>query len=114
MNLGRVYPKRVGPTTLTTASVLQFTADKRLFIERFTATNYSASDSSITLYLTPSGASVADGYKLCGALVVPANDLTPIPIPVALDVGDKIYALAGDNTAVNLTFNVNDVEMSVQ
>lgn len=114
MNIGRVYPKRVGPTTLTTSSVLQFTADKRLFIERFLVTNYSGSDSTITIYLVPSGASVADQYKIVAALPITTLDQVSIPYPIPLENGDKIYALAGANTAINLVFNVNDVEMSYQ
>jgi hypothetical protein len=114
MNVGRVYPKRVGPTTLTTSAVSYYTADKRSFIERFSVTNWNSADSSITIYIVPSGESVADGYKIVGGMVVAANDQTSILFPVALEENDQVYALAGDASAVNLTFNVNLTEMSVQ
>lgn len=115
MNIGRVYPKRIGPTLLTTSAVLQFTADKRYGVERWTFTNYSINDLvDVTLYIVPSGASVADGYKIIGGLIVAANDITTIPLPIALDIGDKVYALTSTESSVNFTFNVNDVEMGIQ
>ena len=115
MNIGRVYPKRVGPTLLTTSSVLQFTADKRYGVDRWTFTNYSANNPvDVTVYIVPSGASVADGYKIIGELPVSATDISTVPLPIALDVGDKVYALASSATSVNMTFNVNDVEMGIQ
>jgi len=114
MNIGRVYPKRVGPTLLTTSAVLQFTADKRYGIERWTFTNYSVNDPvDVTVYIVPSGASVADGYKIIGELPVSTTDLITVPLPIALDVGDKIYALASVASSINMTFNVNETEMGL-
>lgn len=115
MNIGRVYPKRVGPTLLTASSALQFTADKRYGVERWNFTNYSANDPvDVTVYIVPSGASVADGYKIIGELPVAATDVISVPFPIALDIGDKIYALASTTSSVNFTFNVNDIEMEIQ
>lgn len=115
MNIGRVYPKRVGPTLLTTSAALQFVADKRYGIERWTFTNYSINDLvNVTLYIVPLGASVADGYKIIGELIVAPNDVTTVLIPIVLDIGDKVYALASSLDSINFTFNVNDVEMEIQ
>lgn len=115
MNIGRVYPKRIGPTLLTGSAVSQFTADKRYGIERWSFTNYSANDPvDVTVYIVPSGGSVADGYKIIGELPVAATDLTTVPFPIVLDVGDQIYALASTTSSINMTFIVNDVEMGIQ
>lgn len=114
MLIGRVYPKRIGPQTLTTSAVLYFTADKRYSIERFTVTNYSVTDANVTLHIVASGESVDDSNKLLGAVTVTANDLTTIPAPVVLDAGDKVYALASETSTLNLTFQVNDVEVGIQ
>lgn len=114
MNIRKVYPKRVGPTTLTTSAVLFFTADKRYAIERWTLTNYSASDATATIHIVPSGSSTADGNKLLGAVAIVANDMTTVPAPIILDVGDTVYALASANSSINLIFHVNDVDTESQ
>lgn len=115
MNIGRVYPKRIGPTLLTGSAALQFTADKRYGVTRWTFTNYSANDPvDVTLYVVPAGASVADAYKIIGELPIAGTDVNTVPLPIVLDVGDKVYAFASTTSSVNLTFNVNDVEMEIQ
>jgi|DEB0MinimDraft_3_1074331.scaffolds.fasta_scaffold07583_5 hypothetical protein len=115
MNIGKVYPKRVGPTLLTASAVSQFTADTRYGIERWSFTNYSATDPvDVTVYIVPSGGSVADGYKIIGELPVAATDLITVPFPITLDVGDQVYALASSTSSVNMTFLVNPVEIGIQ
>lgn len=115
MNIGKVYPKRIGPTLLTTSAVSQFTADTRYGIERWGFTNYSVNDPvDVTVYIVPSGGSVADGYKIIGEVPVSATDVNPIIFPIVLNVGDQVYALAGTASSVNLTFHVNPVEVGIQ
>lgn len=114
MILNKVYPKTVGPSTLTTGSVLYFTADKRYMVERWMFTNIAAADSTVTLYIVPSGSSVGNSYKILNAVTIPVNDQTSIQIPIVLEVGTKVYALAGDASAINFYFNINDVEFGVQ
>lgn len=115
MNIGRVYPKRIGPTLLTTSAVIQFTADRRYGIERWSFTNYSTTNPvDVTVYIVPSGGSVVDGYKIIGELPVAATDLTTIPFPIVLEIGDRVYALSSDAVSINMTFNVNPVEMEIQ
>ncbi len=114
MILERVYPKRVGPSTLTASAVTYFTADQRYAIERFTFANWTATDRTATLYVVPSGQSVGNSYKVLGEITVPANDTTTVVLPVILDSGDFISALASATSSINLVFNVNKTETSVQ
>ena len=112
MNIGRVYPKRVGPTPLSGSATSVFTADKRYGIEQFIFSNLSASDQTVSAYIVASGSSASSSNAFLTGVTVPANDVMPVKFPTFLNVGDSVYALASAST--NITFNVNDVEMGVQ
>lgn len=114
MNIRKVYPKGIGPSFLTTSAVTQFTADKRYGVERFCIANVTGTDTTISLYVVRAGGSVADSRKVLGELNIPANDQTTIELPVILEVGDFISALASASTSLTLMFNVNDVEVGIQ
>lgn len=114
MDIRKVYPKRVGPTTLTTSAVAIFTADKRYGIERFVFTNWSAADATVTLHIVTSGGSVGNGNKVMGGQTVTANDQTTVQLPIILEVGEAVYALCSATSSVNLTFLINDVEINLQ
>ena len=113
MNIGRVYPKRVGPVAVATGSATAvFTADKRYGIERFVVTNNQGVDATITLHVAASGVAAATANRFVSTMSVPASDVVTIEIPIILDNGDVIYAVG--SAAMNLMFNVNDVDIGVQ
>jgi hypothetical protein len=113
MNIGRVYPKRVGPAAVATGSATAvFTADKRYGIERFVVTNNQGADATITLHVASSGVAAATGNRIVSTMTVPASDVAIIEIPIMLDNGDVVYAVG--SSAINLMFNVNDVDIGAQ
>lgn len=114
MNLRNVYPKRIGPIALTTSAASVFFADKRYVIERMMFTNITAADDAVTVYIVAAGSSPAESNKICGTMVVPLYDVVIMGFPVILNTGDSIYAFASTASTINMTFNVNDVELEIQ
>lgn len=113
MNIRNVYPKRVGPAAVNTSvATAVFTANKRFAIERFVVTNNQGADATITIHVAPSGTAAGTTNSIVSAMTVPTDDVVIINIPVLLDNGDVVYAVG--SAAMNLMFNVNDVEVDQQ
>ncbi|MEQ1844132.1 MAG: hypothetical protein ABL983_00975 [Nitrospira sp.] len=112
MNIRNVYPKRVGPTPLSASATSVFTADKRYGIEQFIFSNISTTNQTVSAYIVTSGGSASTSNAFLTDVTIPSNDVMPIKFPTILNVNDSIYALA--SASVNMTFNVNDVEIGAQ
>lgn len=112
MNLRNVYPKRIGPTALAASAASIFEADKRYGIERFMLTNGAGTDGTASVYIVVSGGSPGATNAILIDGTVPANDMMIISFPIILNTGDRVYASSPDT--INITFNVNDVEIGAQ
>lgn len=89
-------------TTSATSAIYTVSADTQTIIDKFTATDVSGSGDTITVYIVPSGQSLANDYKLIVAKAVSANtclDLTELKNHI-LNAGDKIHLAAANASRV--------------
>lgn len=94
------HKRLVGPTVLTTSSVLAYTvpANKTSIIKQVVVTNTTASAATFTLRIGVNDA-------IFNAVSVAANDTMLINLSQVLAAGETLYAVASANSTLNLTIS---------
>jgi len=78
-------------------------AYERLFLE---VCNKTASDTTFSVYIVPSGGSIEDRWSRCKDAPLAAKETLVLPRHYTLDVGDKVYVTAGAANAVTAWANL--------
>lgn len=103
-------PKPITSAQLTTSAATYYTAPtvKASLIRQLVATNTTATNRTVTVYLVPSGGTAGAANELIITRIVPANDSIILweALNQALATGGTIQALADAGTAVTLSGSV--------
>jgi hypothetical protein len=89
---------------VTTSAVAYHAASALTIIDKFTASNTSGSDATLTVHLVPSGGSAAAGNKVLPSVNVEAGKVYLCAELVGhdLEAGDSIVALASVGSAISI------------
>jgi hypothetical protein len=102
MPLRMTFPKRVGPTLLTTSNVTLYTAPERVRMKSLVLSNSSGSAATVTVEIV--------SEPIISGLSIPANDIAMVGLDVTLERGEAVKARASVGGAMRVTFTVSDQE----
>jgi hypothetical protein len=97
--------RMTNPTQLGTSAVSVYTVGSGItaVVKQVLATNTTASASTLSMHLVPNAGSATTSNLIFAAIPVPANSTVVIDLSQVLNVGDQLFAFAGNATTVNLT-----------
>lgn len=96
----------IAGTELTAiTSTLYTSTSVQTVISQFTATNYSGTDRTMTIYAVPNGASAADRYVIAEDFTVPANKSKRVPTAegLVMEASGTLQGIASSASAITIT-----------
>lgn len=99
------------PTQLSTSAALVYTvgASTTAVVKEIVVANVSASTSSVSVHIVPSGGVTSTTNLIFSAVSVAANSTLVFDLNQVLNAGDTIHAFAGNSSAVNMMISGYEV-----